>query len=61
MKILVILIAWFIVSIPVGILFGKLFAAGAGQSANSSSYSEEDSDLLPKNLTQVEHSVEEVV
>jgi hypothetical protein len=55
MKLLLILTAWFIISIPVGVLLGRFCAVGSGFLATSASSAEKESDTLADFQTLEEH------
>ena len=56
MKLSLILITWFITSIPAGILLGRFCAAGDGFLADSSSSQKHESKALVELQTLEEHS-----
>lgn len=55
MKLSLILITWFIISIPAGILLGRFCAAGDGFLADSASSQEQESEPLVDLQTLEEH------
>ena len=55
MKLSLILITWFIISIPAGILLGRFCAAGGGFSADSAPSQEKESETLVDLQTLEEH------
>jgi hypothetical protein len=55
MKLLLILITWFIISIPAGILLGRFCAVGKGFLADSASSPEKEFDTLADFQTLEEH------
>ena len=55
MKLSLILITWFIISIPAGILLGRFCAAGHGFWADSAPSQEQESETLLEPQTLEEH------
>lgn len=55
MKLSLILITWFIISIPAGILLGRFCAAGNGFLADSAPSQEKESETLVDLQTMEEH------
>ena len=59
MKLLLILIIWFVLSIPAGIVLGRFCAVGNGLLADTSSRQEKESDTLSESQKLLGHPAKE--